>query len=69
MGQMAKKKMPAALREYFRAEGSKGGKIGAKRRLEKLTAEERSAIAKKAAAARWKDKKPVAKKKSDAGGQ
>jgi len=36
--------------------GRKGGKIGGKRRLQTMTAEERSEIAKKAARARWKRK-------------
>lgn len=41
----------------FMAEmGRRGGKIGGKRRLETMTAEERSAIAKRAARARWKGK-------------
>ena len=35
------------------AMGSKGGKIGGKRRLETMTAEERSAVAAKAAKTRW----------------
>ncbi len=34
---------------------AKGGKIGGAKRAEKLTAEQRSEIAKKAAKARWKD--------------
>jgi len=34
--------------------GRKGGKIGGKRRLETLTAEERSDLASKAARDRWK---------------
>ena len=33
--------------------GSKGGKIGGAKRAKKMTAEERSEAAKKAAAARW----------------
>ena len=37
--------------------GSKGGRIGGKRRLETMTPEERSAVARKAAHARWKRKK------------
>lgn len=37
-----------------KADSSKGGKIGGKARAEKLTPEERSEIAKKAANARWK---------------
>ncbi len=42
-------KDPAAI-----ARGSKGGKVGGKARAAKLTQAERSASAKKAAAARWK---------------
>jgi hypothetical protein len=38
-----------------KADSSKGGKIGGKARAEKLTPEQRSEIAKKAAQARWKD--------------
>lgn len=41
-------KNPAAV-----ARGSLGGKIGGKSRAEKLTAKQRSKIAKKAAASRW----------------
>ncbi|MFZ2302404.1 MAG: histone H1 [Gallionella sp.] len=37
-----------------KADSSKGGKKGGKARAEKLTPEERSEIAKKAAEARWK---------------
>jgi hypothetical protein len=36
--------------------GSKGGKIGGKRRLETMSAKERRAVAMRAAAARWKKK-------------
>jgi hypothetical protein len=36
--------------------GRKGGKIGGKRRLETMSAEERQMIAKKAAQARWQRK-------------
>lgn len=36
-----------------KADSSKGGKAGGKARAEKLTPEERSEIAKKAAAKRW----------------
>lgn len=45
-------KNPAAV-----ALGRLGGQKGGKARAEKLTAEERSEIAKKAAAARWKGNK------------
>jgi general stress protein YciG len=43
--------------EFFREQGRKGGKLSAKARMKNLTPEERSEIAKKAAAARW-GKKP-----------
>jgi len=39
-----------------KADSSKGGKKGGKARAEKLTPEERSEIAKKAAKARWGEK-------------
>jgi hypothetical protein len=38
----------AEAREFFRKQGARGGKIGLKGRMEKLTPEERSAIAKNA---------------------
>ena len=38
--------------------GRKGGKIGGKRRLQTMTAEERSAVALKAAKARWSRRRP-----------
>ena len=47
---IAEGKNPAAV-----ALGRLGGKKGGKARAAKLTPEQRSAIAKKAAAARWKD--------------
>jgi hypothetical protein len=50
---MAKRKNPAAVAL---------GKRGAKARLTKMTPEQRTEVAQKAAAARWKDK-PAAKKK------
>jgi hypothetical protein len=39
------------------AMGRKGGRIGGKRRLETMTAEQRKEIAKKAATARWSKEK------------
>jgi hypothetical protein len=42
--------------DLFRAWGSEGGKIGGKSRMSKLTKEQRRALAKKAAAARWAKK-------------
>jgi len=44
------------LSQYFSKLGKKGGKKGGKARAEKLTAEERKEIARKAAKARWKKK-------------
>lgn len=40
-------------KEVMREMGSRGGKKGGRARAEKLTGEERSAIAKRAAAGRW----------------
>jgi hypothetical protein len=64
---MAKKKVPAAVSEYFRAlgkkHGSAGGKIGGKRSLETMTPAERTARAKKAAAASAKVRAKKAKEK------
>jgi hypothetical protein len=57
---MAKKKLPAEALDFFREQGKRGGKA----RLKSLTSGQRSEIAKKAAAARWKDHKP-AKGKTD----
>ena len=48
---MTDKLNPEAI-EFFRKQGARGGKIGARKRMEKLTAEERSAIARNAVAAR-----------------
>jgi len=49
---MSEEKNPAAV-----ALGKLGGKKGGKARAEKLTPEQRSAIAKKAAEARWAKKR------------
>ena len=54
---MARKKSPIA--EYLAKIGKKGGKASGKARMEKLTPEKRTEVAKKAAAARWKGKKKV----------
>jgi hypothetical protein len=47
-----KKKLPADALEFFRKQGAKGGKLSSEARMKKLTPEQRSAIAKKAVAAR-----------------
>ena len=66
---MAKKKVPAAVSEYFRKlgkeHGAAGGKIGGKRSLETMTPEQRTARAKKAAAASAKVRAKKAKKKRE----
>ena len=48
----------AAFRALGRIGGKKGGPKGGASRMAKLTADERRALAKKAAAARWKRKRP-----------
>ena len=56
---MAKKKsLPSDIAAYFAKEGSRGGKIGGKKRAEALTPERRREIAKNAVAARWAKRKP-----------
>jgi hypothetical protein len=49
--------LPKSISEYMAQIGSKGGKIGGKRRLKTMTSEQRSAIARKAAKSRWKSNK------------
>ncbi len=44
-------KLPPNILEFFREQGSKGGKIGGKRSLVTMSPEQRSARAKKASAA------------------
>ena len=45
--------LSAEALEFFRAQGRRGGLKSKKARMKKLTAEERSEIGRKAAAARW----------------
>jgi hypothetical protein len=55
--------LPEDAREFFREQGSVGGKIGGPARAEKLKPAERKKIASDAAKARWaKAKKSPAKK-------
>jgi hypothetical protein len=56
------KKLPAAVLDYFREQGAKGGRIGGRRALETMTAAERVARAKKASAAAVVARKKSAKK-------
>jgi len=61
---MARKaKIPDEVREYFRKEGARGGKKSAAGRLEKMTPEQRSEVARKAAAASAKVRTAKAAKK------
>lgn len=46
--------VPASISEYMAQIGSKGGKIGGKRRLKTMTAAQRKKNAQKAANARWR---------------
>jgi hypothetical protein len=54
-------KIPKEALEFFRRQGKRGGKLSAQARMEKMTPEQRSEVAKKAIAARW----AKAKKKGD----
>jgi hypothetical protein len=49
---MNKEKLPPEVLEYFKKQGSKGGKLGGSKAWENLTPEQRSARAKHAVAAR-----------------
>jgi hypothetical protein len=52
-------RLPKEVLEVFARYGSEGGKIGGKLRWEGVTPEERSEMARKAANARWKKRKPA----------
>jgi uncharacterized protein YdaU (DUF1376 family) len=56
------RKLPFDVLEFFREQGAKGGRIGSKRSLKKMTAEQRAARAKKASKAAAKARKAKAKK-------
>ena len=56
--------LPEEVLDFFRKEGSKGGKIGGKRSLETMTAKQRSARAKKAVEAREASRTTGVKKKT-----
>lgn len=64
---MTKKRLPSDVLEFFRQQGSKGGKIGGKRSLETMTADERSARAKRASAAAAVARTATAKAKAAEG--
>ena len=60
---MTKRKLPPQVLAFFRQHGAAGGKIGGVIRAENMSAEERSAAARKAVIARWeKSKRPVTDK-------
>jgi hypothetical protein len=50
-------KLPKVALDFFREQGRKGGKKGAKARMEKLTPEQRSEIARKAGKAGGRGRK------------
>jgi hypothetical protein len=56
------KQLPADVLEFFRKQGSKGGKIGGKRSLETMTPAQRTARARKAGTAAAAARKAKAKK-------
>ena len=56
---MAKKKLPADVREFFVKMGRKGGKIGGTARAANMTAKQRSESARRAVQARWAKQKAV----------
>ena len=60
---MKKDAIPPEALEFFRKQGQKGGKLSGKARMAKLTPEQRSEIARKAAAksAEVRSKKAAAK--------
>lgn len=51
---MSRTKLPKDVRDFFVQQGSLGGKIGGKKRMDELTPEQRSELARKAVAARIK---------------
>jgi hypothetical protein len=54
-----RRKLPAEALEFFRKQGKKGGSLGGKKAASSMSPEQRQERARKAAAARWKDKPAV----------
>ena len=56
------KKLPSEVLKFFKEQGAKGGRIGGKRSLETMTAEQRAARATKASKAAAEVRKAKAQK-------
>jgi hypothetical protein len=56
------KELPPDVLEFFKSQGARGGRIGGKRSLETMTAEQRAARAQKASKAAAEARKAKAKK-------
>jgi len=56
------KKLPSRVLKFFKEQGAKGGRIGGKRSMKTMTAEQRTARAKKASKAAAEVRKANAKK-------
>jgi len=56
------KKLPSEVLKFFKEQGARGGRIGGKRSLETMTAEQRAARARKASKAAAEARKAKAKK-------
>jgi uncharacterized protein YdaU (DUF1376 family) len=56
------RKLPFDVLKFFREQGAKGGRIGGKRSLQTMTAEQRAARARKASKAAAKARKAKARK-------
>ena len=61
---LAVKKLPPDVLKFFKEQGARGGRIGGKRALETMTAEQRAARARKASMAAAEARRARAKKKS-----
>lgn len=62
-----KLKMPEEAREFFRKQGARGGRKGGRALMDKLTPEQRTELAKKAAAASAKVRTAKAEAKKAGG--
>ena len=56
------KRLPSDVLKFFKEQGAKGGRIGGKRSLETMTAEQRAARAKKASKAAAEARRAKAQK-------